>query len=88
MVAQSALERRWKWRGHDFHAFLNAGSREIYLERLIVLIKISIFGAIYRFSYRMEKDNDISPYRFIVPPLICMFIRSFPWYILNPSPQD
>ncbi len=66
MVAQSALERRWKWRGCDFNAFLDAGSREIYLERLLVLIKISIFGARYRFSYCMEKDNDISPYRFII----------------------
>ncbi len=40
MVAQSALERNRKWRGFDFHAFLDAGCREIYLECLIVLIKI------------------------------------------------
>ncbi len=31
------LERSWKWRGHDFHKFLDALSREIYLEYIIVL---------------------------------------------------
>ncbi len=72
-VHSYSLERRWNWHGRDFPAFLDAGSREIYLECLIVVIKISIFGAWYRFSYRMEKDNDISPYRFIVPPLLDTF---------------
>ncbi len=52
--------------GHDFHAFLDTVNREIYFEHLIVLIKISIFGARYRLSYRMEKN----PYRCIVPPLL------------------
>ncbi len=45
-------------------------NREIYLEHLIILIKISVFGARYRFSYRTEKNRDISPYRFIVPPIL------------------
>ncbi len=67
---RALLDRSWKWRGRDFRAFLDAVNREIYLEHLIALIKISIFGARYRFSYRMEKDRHISPYRFIVPPLV------------------
>ncbi len=70
MVAQSALERNWKWRGFDFHAFLDAGCREIRNKCLIVLIKILIFGARYRFSYRMEKEKDISLYRYFVPALL------------------
>ncbi len=67
---RALLERSWKWRSRDLHAFLDAVNREIYLEHLIVLMKISILGARYRLSYRMEKNRDISPYRFIVPPLI------------------
>ncbi len=43
------LGRSWKWHGRDFHAFLDAVNREIYLEYLVVFIKISIFGARYRF---------------------------------------
>ncbi len=54
------LEMARLWFPHIF--------REIYLEHIIVLIKLSIFGARYRFSYRMEKDRDISPHRCIVPP--------------------
>ncbi len=65
---RALLERSWKWRSRDFHAFLDAVNREIYLVHLIVLMKISIFGARYRLSYRMEKNRDISPYRFIVHP--------------------
>ncbi len=63
---RALLERSWKWRSR---AFLDTVNREIYLEHLIVLMKISIFGARYRLSYRMEKNRDISPYRFIIPPL-------------------
>ncbi len=59
---RALLERSWKWCGRDLNAFLDAVNREIYLEQLIVLIKISIFGARYRFSYRMEKNRDISLY--------------------------
>ncbi len=70
MVAQSSLERSWKWRSRDFHAFLDTVNREIYLERLIVFIKISKFGSKYQYSYRKETDRDISPYRFIEPPLL------------------
>ncbi len=66
------LERSWKWRCCDLHAFLEAVKREIYLEHLIVLIKILIFGTKYWFSYRMEKNHDISTYRFIVPPVMCV----------------
>ncbi len=50
-------------------SFLDAVNREIYLEHLIILIKILIFGTRYRFSYRMSKNRDILPNRLIVPPL-------------------
>ncbi len=67
---RALLERSCKWRDCDFHTFLDAVNREIYLLHLAVLIKILIFGARYQFSYCMENNRDISPYRFIVPPLI------------------
>ncbi len=46
MVAQSqsAFGQNLEMAGHDFHAFLDAVNRKIYLEHLIVLIEISIFG--------------------------------------------
>lgn len=46
MVAQSqsAFGQNLEMAGHDFHTFLDAVNREIYLEHLIVLIEISIFG--------------------------------------------
>ncbi len=70
------FERSWKWRARDFHAFLDAVNREIYLKHLVVLIKISIFVTRYRFLYHMEKNRDISPYQFIVPTQLYTFTFS------------
>ncbi len=39
-------------------------------QKSVVLIKLLIFSARYQFSYRMEKNRDVSIYRFIVPPLL------------------
>ncbi len=71
---RALFERSWKWCGHDLPGFLDAVNREIYLQHLVVLIKLSIFGTRYRFPYRMEKNRDMSPYRFIAPPLIYIYI--------------
>ncbi len=86
MVAQSqsAFGQNLEMTGHDFHAFLDAVNREIYLEHLIVLIEISIFGTRCWFSYRMEKNHKISPYRFIVPPLNNVeFKETFTTFLFN-----
>ncbi len=71
---RALLDRSWKWRSRDFHAVLDAVNRDIYLENLITLTKISIFVTRYRFWYRMEKNRDLSAYRFIVPPLVLAVI--------------